>query len=1053
MPTLAIRKTCNPTGNIVTYQGKMANETIKCVPVSRAEDIELVRNENSLVSIFSEVKIHSYKLNVKDKLSQKLIDLQRVSVCEEKDGGRQHTLKLNSLTYQLIVDNLINFGDELGGVEVKRNDVDSAGSHVQCQYVVNIGSKVMVSVTCYNTTSNVLVQLMGKMKKKERDSKITKLRSFIEVNFQDLISRIECAQQFFKTQNDFKLILENELYGIQSSGSTVCSENDCGIGHSSSDDPDKYQGSAGLLTGCGDIDGEDDLMDNSHGVVKNDSRNSNKESIALTTQSYLDEGSQKYESPVDVVDFGVLVKENEVLGETKGVNDIAVAAEVVGACIDSTNHALVVSPYSQRDRPKRNLRKPSKFLPDQDSNILETTKTVDCQGSQDTTDSLLSHEVTWDDDTPCSVCQSMSKDEELESWIQCSFCTEWCHGSCVDLQFTEESAKGIMRFKCPTCRNSSAPGDSDDDWQKLANEKEDMTAKMDKLNFLLDQATGELDDLKRKEKELMKQAHEDNVQNTELVRSLKSQITDLKRDKSQLTAQGKQTKTSLNSQINDFKNEIRRLKQENDTAEKRSKVLKHTVDSQSASIDLHLKKIAELEKIVEDNRASGISQDRILDLESSLSNQETLYNTVLSKLGTAEKDVQSTKQKLLKSERSNSELIKKIEQLNETIQEKEKENAAHVDLVKQVLEKSGENVNSDEVVPSQAVRDGIDGGENGKTSADNNNELEDKVEDVQQSSMEAETDQVKSLKQAIRKRDNEIKNLKSRLSALEGTLADANLNVSSLKEQALVSKAEADREKEINNSLLLRIRRLSGEPPAPMTPPRPNLPDLSCNTPQIQHPQGIMSFSTPRIEHSDQGGEYVTVDSYYHNSLSQSTMSPQLPSSISMNNQDFNIVANGEQTSMQDVVENQSGLSDIHEEVSGTREICDQAFKFGRNSCPHSCVKRHDINFEKVQRGMCFFEFAQKGTCKRSSEECWFTHEIPEQIRKDPQIRYQMSQSLTKIQELRQQAHKKKLPVTIPMFNQYQNSNNFLQYMQRPVLQGSLPMSPWSQQPLTNRMQ
>ena len=88
MPTLAIRKTCNPTGNIVTYQGKMANETIKCVPVSRAEDIELVRNENSLVSIFSEVKIHSYKLNVKDKLSQKLIDLQKVSVCEEKDGGR-----------------------------------------------------------------------------------------------------------------------------------------------------------------------------------------------------------------------------------------------------------------------------------------------------------------------------------------------------------------------------------------------------------------------------------------------------------------------------------------------------------------------------------------------------------------------------------------------------------------------------------------------------------------------------------------------------------------------------------------------------------------------------------------------------------------------------------------------------------------------------------------------------------------------------------------------------------------------------------------------------
>ena len=150
----------------------------------------------------------------------------------------------------------------------------------------------------------------------------------------------------------------------------------------------------------------------------------------------------------------------------------------------------------------------------------------------------------------------------------------------------------------------------------------------------------------------------------------------------------------MNSQINEFKSEIRRLKQEKETEEKRSKVLKDTVNNQSVSIDLHLKKIAELEKVVEDNRASGICKERIVDLEASLSKLETLYNTVLSKLGTTEKDLHSNKQKLEITERINSELENKIEQLKETIQEKERENAAHVDLVKQVLEKSGENDNS-----------------------------------------------------------------------------------------------------------------------------------------------------------------------------------------------------------------------------------------------------------------------------------------------------------------------------------------------------------------------
>ena len=171
-------------------------------------------------TIFSGIKIHAYKLNVREKLKQKLEDMNRESTCVENDGGRQHTLKLNSMTYQLIVDNMLSLGSQLGGVDVKRNDVDNEGAHVQCQYAVDIGNGITISVTCYNTTSNILIQLMGKVKMSERDEKIAKLQTFMGTQFKNLIRKIESAQQFIESKAAFKSMLENELsaksYGSKS---------------------------------------------------------------------------------------------------------------------------------------------------------------------------------------------------------------------------------------------------------------------------------------------------------------------------------------------------------------------------------------------------------------------------------------------------------------------------------------------------------------------------------------------------------------------------------------------------------------------------------------------------------------------------------------------------------------------------------------------------------------------------------------------------------------------------------------------------------------------
>ena len=84
------------------------------------------------------------------------------------------------------------------------------------------------------------------------------------------------------------------------------------------------------------------------------------------------------------------------------------------------------SPSSQRRRSRRNAGRPKKFL--ESDNTVTTEKTETAMGN-------LSQEVEWDEDVPCSICQSMGEDNDLVNWIECSFCSDWFHGVCVGLQF------------------------------------------------------------------------------------------------------------------------------------------------------------------------------------------------------------------------------------------------------------------------------------------------------------------------------------------------------------------------------------------------------------------------------------------------------------------------------------------------------------------------------------------------------------------------------------------------------------------------------------------
>ena len=91
---------------------------------------------------------------------------------------------------------------------------------------------------------------------------------------------------------------------------------------------------------------------------------------------------------------------------------------------------------------------------------------------------------------------------------------------------------------------------------------------------------------------------------------------------------------------------------------------------------------------------------------------------------------------------------------------------------------------------------------------------------------------------------------------------------------------------------------------------------------------------------------------------------------------------------------------------------CPIAFLNGKVSCSGTCHKNHDLDFEKIKKGVCLFEYAKKDSCRRG-HTCWFSHEIPNELRQDASMREKMSRSLQKIQSYRESKELPKLPIKI----------------------------------------
>ena len=173
---------------------------------------------NSGEQVLLTIKINTYAIDKVGLIKFKLSKMEAKSDINEKACHRQHTIKVNSLTYQILVENFVSFGERLG-VKPKRHDIDSKGDSTQDQYEMNLGNSNPVSVTYYHTTNNILVQLKGEKdlkgakKAAKLAERIQQLRRFVNDDLKNLINKIEQDETYESLQtqmtSNLKLLLED----------------------------------------------------------------------------------------------------------------------------------------------------------------------------------------------------------------------------------------------------------------------------------------------------------------------------------------------------------------------------------------------------------------------------------------------------------------------------------------------------------------------------------------------------------------------------------------------------------------------------------------------------------------------------------------------------------------------------------------------------------------------------------------------------------------------------------------------------------------------------
>ena len=157
------------------------------------------------------IRINSYTLNPQSTVNKMLTSLNLQSKIEPRDQNQQYYVKLCLPTFQILVANLIDFGQQWG-ITIKNGRVNNKGTTVGTNFTMqlctNSGNVVETSVDCYSTQSSLHIQLnKGTKNLAGWEEKVECLSQFIYHILDNVIQKIESTTDFKHLKEDMRSYL------------------------------------------------------------------------------------------------------------------------------------------------------------------------------------------------------------------------------------------------------------------------------------------------------------------------------------------------------------------------------------------------------------------------------------------------------------------------------------------------------------------------------------------------------------------------------------------------------------------------------------------------------------------------------------------------------------------------------------------------------------------------------------------------------------------------------------------------------------------------------
>ena len=159
------------------------------------------------------IKTCPYTLNSKSVCKKKLKHIDRKYAIVPKDKGNQYSVQLSTVTYHIFIKSVAVLG-KYHGIVVKRMDIDQKGSDTQMQFEVTMSIEnvvVPISLTCYHTTCNMLIQLEGKRSHHQWDEKVRALKRFATTVMVGMIETVESTTDYDIVRNQIINDLSNNV--------------------------------------------------------------------------------------------------------------------------------------------------------------------------------------------------------------------------------------------------------------------------------------------------------------------------------------------------------------------------------------------------------------------------------------------------------------------------------------------------------------------------------------------------------------------------------------------------------------------------------------------------------------------------------------------------------------------------------------------------------------------------------------------------------------------------------------------------------------------------